>query len=248
MNKPFNCRLAGIDLAWKGETNPSSIAIGSIANNELLLEDIYSEIIGMDACMHVLEKDKTIKGIAIDASLIINNMNGFRNCELELNQLYRTKWASCYPTNLKLYSDAFSVELSKALISLGFEYYNGNKWQIECYPHASMIEIFGLPKRLSYKKGNVASKKEGQKQLASLILKLEHAQPLKLKIPSEKQVYVSHDYIDTLKGRALKINEDNLDAMICLYTAGLYEIQSHGITFGDAIDGAIWVPQGKCIE
>ncbi|MCT4586676.1 MAG: DUF429 domain-containing protein [Carboxylicivirga sp.] len=248
MNNSPAYRLAGIDLAWKGAINPSSIAIGKLTNNELVVEDVHSGVLGLDSCLHILDQAKQLKGIAIDASLIINNTEGYRNCELELNQSYRSKWASCYPTNLKLYPNAFSVQLYHKLKDRGFNYLHGKKWQIECYPHASMVELFGLTKRLSYKKGNVADKKEGQKQLASLIAQLEHAKELKLIIPDEKQACINPDQINSLKGRALKTNEDNLDAIICLYTAGLYAIQSQGIIFGDAKDGAIWVPHGKRIN
>ncbi|WP_430815155.1 DUF429 domain-containing protein [Carboxylicivirga sp. RSCT41] len=248
MNDSHEYRLAGIDLAWKGDLNPSSIAIGRLIGHELVLEEIHSGVIGLDSCMQVLDTVKELRGIAIDASLIINNSEGYRSCELELNQQYRSRWASCYPTNLKLYPDAFSVQLFHRLQGKGFNYLSGDQWQIECYPHASMIEVFGLAKRLSYKKGDVAAKREGQKLLASLIVRLEQAQELQLIIPEDKQASVNYDHINSLRGKALKNNEDNLDAIICLYTAGLYAIGSRGLTFGDKKDGAIWVPQGKRVR
>ena len=90
----------------------------------------------------------------------------------------------------------------------------------------------------------MARKKEGQKQLASLIIQLSKAKELKLIIPEELQTSLNHEHITTLKGRALKTNEDNLDAIICLYTAGLFAKRSPGVTFGNKNDGAIWVPYG----
>ena len=120
-------------------------------------------------------------------------------------------------------------------------------WQIECYPHTSIIECFGLPERLSYKKGNVADKKAGQIKLASFILALEKSSVLSLKIPEQVKVLLSVPYIESLKGKALKSSEDALDAIICLYIAGLYQIRTSSVTYGDAAQGYIWVPQVKCI-
>jgi predicted RNase H-like nuclease len=50
-----------------------------------------------------------------------------------------------------------------------------------------------------------------------------------------------------LKGQALKTNEDALDAIVCLYIAGLYAINHRGKTFGDLDLGYIWVPSGSLL-
>ena len=110
-----------------------------------------------------------------------------------------------------------------------------------------MIECFDLPERLLYKKGNVDDKKSGQAELASLIAKLESSSVLALKILDHIKELFSASYINTLKGRALKSNEDALDSIMCLYIAGLYQLNVSSVTFGDADQGHIWVPQVKCI-
>ena len=37
-------KLAGVDLAWQGEYNPSAIAIGSIKHNQLILESLEPSV------------------------------------------------------------------------------------------------------------------------------------------------------------------------------------------------------------
>jgi len=55
-------------------------------------------------------------------------------------------------------------------------------WQIECYPHAALLELFQLPYRLAYKKGAVAARVSGQQQLAQLLLSLQQRQPSGLQL------------------------------------------------------------------
>lgn len=235
-------KLAGIDLAWKGETNPSAIAIGSLNQNDLILEEINPAILGLDSIIDFLKSQNDLQGIIVDASLKIPNKTGFRTSEIALNQAYRSKWASCYPTNQSLYPDAFSVKLSKRLEEEGFQYGIESKWQMECYPHASLIEIFGLTRRLAYKKGKVKEKKEGQKKLAELLLSLQNYKKLKLIIPDSLLHYFEPNKIEKLKGQALKSNEDALDAVVCLYTAALFANRHTGNIYGDLEEGFVWVP------
>ena len=138
-------------------------------------------------------------GVAIDAPLIINNRHGQRPCERALSTVYRNKYAGCHPSNLSLYPSAFSVQLSNVLKQYGFQHIHGHTWQIECYPHPSIVECFGLPKRLAYKKGRVMDKRQGQVQLANYLLMLAYSPLLSLHIPPSLQFYMSKDYIMSLK-------------------------------------------------
>lgn len=240
-------KLAGIDLAWHGDKNPSAIAIGTLSGSNLILERLEPAILGVSNILELVVNQKDISGIAIDAPLVIENQTGQRECEKALSRDYGARKASCHTSNLSLYPDALSVNLSSSLQSLGYEHLSSDLWQIECYPHPTIIECFGLPERLAYKKGSVADKKAGQIKLASFILALEHSSVLSLQIPEQVKVFLSAPYIESLKGKALKSNEDALDSIICLYIAGLYQVQISSVTYGDASQGYIWVPQVKCI-
>ncbi|MEZ9668510.1 DUF429 domain-containing protein [Vibrio breoganii] len=240
-------KLAGIDLAWQGEKNPSAIAIGTLHGTHLTLDELEPVVYGMSAVLDIINSQQELNGIAIDAPLIIENQTGQRECEKSLSRNYGSRKASCHTSNKSLYPDSLSVNLSLNLKKQGFEHLSRNRWQIECYPHPAMIECFDLPERLAYKKGKVADKKSGQVNLANLLLKLETSNILTLQLPKQIKVLLSESYINTLKGSALKSNEDALDSIFCLYIAGLYQLRGSSITYGDTDRGYIWVPRVKCI-
>lgn len=240
-------RLAGIDFAWHCENNPSSIAIGNLSSNTLSVEKIEPSVIGLNKIVEIIANQTALSGLAIDAPLIINNESGQRECEKALSRDYGSRKASCHTSNKKLYPDALSVSLSRSLKSFGYDHLSKNKWMLECYPHPAIIECFGLTERHLYKKGNVADKKLGQIELANMISKLAFSNVLALKIPIEMEFYLSESYIKNLKGKALKSNEDVLDAIVCLYISGLYAKNASSTTYGTSENGYIWVPQIKCI-
>lgn len=237
-------KLAGIDLAWHGEKNPSAIAVGNLEQNVLHLSELYPACIGIRDITNI---SSSACGIAIDAPLIINNASGQRECEKQIGSMYGSRGASCHTSNLNLYPDALSVNFANALINQGFTHLDTNKWIIECYPHPSLIEIFGLPERLKYKKGKKADKILGQVNLADLIKSLSDSEILKLIIPKQFEKHLDKTYINQLIGKSIKTNEDALDSIICLYIAGLYQLKKSGHLFGDKQNGYVWVPQGMCV-
>lgn len=238
--------LAGVDLAWQSKNNPTAIASGSIDCNVLTVNRIQPAIYGIDRVLDTLKSINRLTGIAIDASLIINNSSGMRQCEKAITSAYGARKAACHATNTQLYPNADSVLLSTQLIKLGFNHLKGKQWQIECYPHPALIEIFALSQRLKYKKGTVAMKKTGQKKLATLLRALGKNNTLQLRINEQFSPILNESDIDSLKGQALKSNEDALDALVCLYIAGLYAIRHKGKIFGELKSGYIWVPSGPC--
>lgn len=240
-------KLAGVDLAWQSDKNPTAIAFGTLKGTVLTVTSIEPALSGIDNVFKSLQKSKPY-GVAIDAPLIINNSKGQRSCETEAGKVYGSSGASCHTSNITLYPDAKSVYLSERLLSSGFNHIQGDCWQIECYPHPTIIEIFNLPQRLKYKKGRVAEKRNGQKRLAALLSNLRNSEILQLVIKDSEKHILSELDIDSLRGKALKSNEDALDALICLYTAGLYALGHKGQLFGDVTSGYIWIPQGAGIE
>lgn len=134
------------------------------------------------------------------------------------------------------------------MLEADFSHLTGERWQIECYPHPAIIEIFGLTERLKYKKGIVADRRAGQKKLAALLRELNgSSSTLRLTISGEDNRIFDESNIETLSGQALKSNEDALDSVLCLYIAGLYAIEYSGQVFGDSSSGYIWVPSGVCM-
>jgi len=238
--------LAGVDLAWQSEKNPSAIAYGNLVEGTLTVTGVDAAVYGIEVVLKNLIASKGLQGIAIDAPLIINNESGQRPCEKGVGKVYGSRNASCHTSNTKLYPNAKSVYLSQQLSDRGYAHLGNEHWQIECYPHPAIIEMFNLPERLKYKKGRVSEKKAGQKQLAMFLRQLEASPTLPLRFDEHMQI-LDGGYIDSLAGQALKSNEDALDALVCLYIAGLFAKKAKGEIFGDADSGYIWVPQEGCL-
>lgn len=240
--------LAGVDLAWQSNKNPTAIAYGRLRDRALVVTSVDPVVYGIENVLSSLRNIDGLEGVAIDAPLIIKNSSGQRPCETQIGKVYGSRGASCHTSNTSLYPNAKSVDLSEQLAESGFNHLKGNNWQIECYPHPTIIEIFELPKRLKYKKGRVSEKRAGQNDLAALLRKLCGSRVLRLVLDDIDDQILNASYIDSLRGKTLKSNEDVLDALICLYTAGLYAIDYVGQVYGDVNSGYVWIPHGVCIK
>ena len=237
--------LMGIDLAWLSDKNGSGLAVGLLSGRELTITDVYTAVIGYENVVNIINSVPGLTGLAIDAPLIIKNSTGNRPCEKALNTVYAKKWAGCHPSNLERYPEASSVRLGLELLKKQFLHLGRpgqEKWQFECYPHPAIVELFGLEKRLAYKKGKLQDRREGQVEFARLIKTLEGRSSLSLNIKEDLDYLVDEAWIASLQGQALKDNEDALDAILCLYIAGLYASGSALQVFGDVHNGYIVVP------
>jgi len=112
---------------------------------------------------------------------------------------------------------------------------------LEVYPHPAIIEAFGLPRRLAYKKGRIAQRRAGLRRLDGLILSLDEADPPFIGSPVE--------ITDTMTGIELKAIEDLIDARICAWVAAVWtRYGDRGVrVFGDAASGHIAVPIGSVV-
>ena len=239
-------RIAGVDLAWQSQKNASGVCIGKTSNDVVIVTEIYPAIYGVSEVLEVLLGTSNLYGIAIDAPLIMKNQSGQRHCEKRLSKFYGSRWAAAHSANKTLYPNAKSVELSRKLVQEGFSHLGNEKWQIECYPHPAIIEMFGLEKRLLYKKGKVLEKKDGQKRLANFLKALSGSKILRLHFEIDLPI-IDERYIDSLRGKQLKKNEDALDSILCLYIAALYRLGIKSTTFGTVESGYIYVPQQYCM-
>lgn len=243
--------VIGIDLAWQSAKNTSAAAIGQLDGTKLAIHGLKEDLDSIGAIIDFISAHPDVEGISIDAPLIINNVTGQRSCEKEISRVYGARKASCHTSNLTLYPDPPSVGLANALQGGGYEHLgqpDQSHWQIECYPHPAIIEIFGLQERHRYKKGTAVQKREGQVSLASLVEQLADSPVLKLIIDNRLSSYLDESEIRSKRGAALKKNEDALDAIVCAYIAGLYAIGVSSAVYGSAEDGYIYVPSAYCLE
>ena len=237
--------LAGIDLAWTAK-HPTGIAYGELKGDVLTVTDMSHGVLFPDSICEEIER-RRVEGVAVDAPTIINNQTGMRECEKAIGRAFGQKKASCMPSNLEKYPNHPAVELSQKLETQGFQHLTTDKkFQVECYPHPAIINLFGLPERLKYKKKKgmkVADQVHGQRRLGWLLRSLENSPVLCLKIANYVQVeHFKFDREHNLVGSEVKAHEDKLDAIVCLYVAALHKI-GHTTTFGSPGDGYIVVPK-----
>lgn len=243
--------LVGVDLAWQSAKNTSAAAVGTLQGSTLTVHDLREDLDSVDAVLGFVAAHPNVAGLAIDAPLIINNRTGQRACERELGRVYGARKAACHPSNLSLYPEPSSVDLSQRLATNGFGHLAApadSPWQIECYPHPAIIEIFGLAERHRYKKGNVEAKRHGQISLAGLVRRLASSPVLRLRVDARFNSFLNPSDIGAKRGAALKRNEDALDAIVCAYIAALYAVGADCSVYGDATDGYIYVPQCVCLH
>lgn len=236
--------LAGVDLAWHCEKNGTAVAVGEMRSGALHVLKVHDCLRSRADIQAVLHSYDELRGVAIDAPLIIQNEVGQRHCERLIGKAYGAQKASCHTSNRTLYPEPGCVHLSEHLQQEGFIHLapSAEKWQIECYPHPALIEIFGLAERLPYKKGRVTDRRSGQAQLSAMIISLQYSPVLAMRFGSDLLDRLQPAHVELLKGAALKNNEDVLDALICLYIAGLYSIGASACVHGDADHGYIYVP------
>ena len=110
------------------------------------------------------------------------------------------------------------------------------------YPHAALVQQFGLSKIIKYKKGTVASKREGLQQLQRKVAEFMDAEPPLLST-SMLRAFISAD-VRGLPGQRLKDYEDAIDALICAYLGYYYWKWGVARTevFGDVDTGYIVNP------
>lgn len=235
----------GIDLAW-GETNPSGWAVlkGDQERAELV------EVNTLPSCAavlaHVKEHVTASTFVAIDAPLIISNEKGQRRCETEIGRCYGARGASCHNSNLSSPRHATGVRLASQLESLGFKHAPLARPEKQCvmlevYPHPALLELFGLRSIIKYKKGKVASRRNGQADLQQRLRELSRFTPPLACTPGLSEFLASKT--KPLRGADLKANEDKLDAIVCAYIAyHWFWRPSCTQIFGDLASGYIVVP------
>ncbi len=237
----------GIDLAWSAK-KLSGIAV---------LEGGQQGARLIDACLkssnevraHIEPHIRKSTVVAIDAPLIIKNKIGQRPCESLISKHYSKRQAGAYPANLSLHPDSVGVRLANDLENkLAFNHApvvsqrQNSRIMLEVYPHPAIVELFELRHIIKYKKGKVALRRSGQQELQCRIGKLRSFSPPLNATPMLSEC-LGID-ANSLRGPALKDNEDKLDAILCAYIAYYYWFwgSERNRLFGDIEHGYIVVP------
>jgi predicted RNase H-like nuclease len=244
---PITC--IGLDLAWHADRHHSGAAVLHLTDTHAAVVALGDGLRSLDAVKaFVAQHESGHTVVAVDAPLIIRNATGRRPCEAALGAVYARRQAGCHPANLSLYPDASSVALACWLEGRHYRHApeadeGTASVMLEVYPHAALVATFDLPVSLKYKRGGVAQKRAGLRQLSGLLgrLCIGHAP---IRAGDLVTALLSRD-VDALRGHALKAHEDTLDALVCAYVAACWA-RRHTVgidVFGDAASGYIVNPR-----
>ena len=242
--------LIGVDWAWS-DRHESGVAIlrwdgaaltFQAAEAITTLEEIAARIRALDGSWC----------IAIDAPLIVRNQSGRRPVDGLISARYHRFHAGAYPANLRLLGGKVrGGDLVRQLQGDGLRMAGGperaaqvaDRWAFETYPHAEMVEVFGLPRIFKYKRGRVAAKRKGLLALMQCFRERfpDLEPPLALSAPLRDLLSTDPDL---LRGRALKRHEDLLDAVFCAYLAAYawYWGSARSRVLGDQSSGEVILP------
>ncbi len=249
-------RFIGLDLAW-GERNNSAVAVlESLTGGNSVRLIHFQERLQTDESIldYVISATTEEACMAIDAPLIVRNLEGARPVDKEITKLFGRYGAGAHPCNLKKFPHGVRGErLIRRLSRYGFKHRprirlnerrKPMKRVFEVYPHPAYVVLFNLEKRLLYKKGKVEMRREGltilQNRLLEELSRLEPCLKIDKRLKSLLQKNVS-----LRKGITLKAYEDTLDALFCAYI-GLYHWywgEERTMVIGDMHTGYIVVPK-----
>lgn len=241
----------GIDLAWSARNRSGGAVVrgderggmfqhaGLLGDDEQILEYI-DEHAGAEPCI-----------VGVDAPLWVPNETGRRPGEAEIGAVFSRYQAGAHPANRARLAQNNIVRgeaLVTALEARGFvhapmiEVAKPVRQVIEVFPHPGMVAIFGLARTLKYKvKPNRPREFLVQEweRYQNYLLDLRQADP-----PLHGHEALLEQPIASLKGRALKDYEDQIDALFCAYLCmyGYRWGAARSRVFGTMEGGYIWTP------
>lgn len=209
-----NAAFLGVDLGWYGK--PSGLASIAIGREGLSLRNV-TRLQDTDDILNWIRSEAAGGSavVAVDAPLVIRNRAGIRNAERELNRDFRRYHAGCHAANLGRPFAEKVLSFSRRLANLGFSHDDEmtarqeGRFQIEVHPHAAMVNLFGLPLIVKYKRGRRAERAKELRRLRRLMIsRLPLLNPaLSLRLPPVPNA------------GNLKPVEDQIDAVLCAYIA-----------------------------
>jgi predicted RNase H-like nuclease len=262
-------RFIGLDLAWSDRNNTAASVLELSRKDSAVLvhyqerlqgdAEIIEYILSMSQALLTLKQVQGTDGqggacVAIDAPLIVRNKEGARPVDREITRRFGRYGAGAHPCNLEKFPRGVRGErLMKGLSRHGFLHQplidrlprrKGMKTVFEVYPHPAQVILFGLSKRILYKKGGVETRRRGlvvlQDNIRAHLLRLKprlRSNPLLTRLLNRNT--------DLLKGRELKCYEDTLDSLICAYI-GLYHWywgEERSEVVGDMESGYMVIPR-----
>ncbi|WP_287129434.1 DUF429 domain-containing protein [Candidatus Cyanaurora vandensis] len=236
----------GIDFGWR--TGLSGLAALHWDDTKLTLVEMRRLL----SLPEILDWVDSLAGqgpalVSVDAPTLIPNLTGTRVPDKLTHQYFGKYHAGCYPANQGRPFAERTVLLGQQLAARGFAHADTiapqqpGRYQIECFPHPAIVNLFDLPLILKYKKGPLAQRRTALAHYRGLLLQAlpQHIPTLTLEdlppIPTT--------------GTLLKALEDELDALICAYVGAhwWYWGAERNQVLGSQAEGYIVVPNRRTI-
>jgi predicted RNase H-like nuclease len=229
--------FVGVDLAWQNA--PSGVALLEYSGRRLYLRDLGRRDTHASVLAWIQERVGSAPCFAaLDAPILVGNREGMREADRLTHRLYGRQNAGAYPIHLGLPFVPKLLEFAKSMERRGFQTslpataQEESRRVFEVFPHASSVRLFELPKILPYKKGPLAERRAALAEFRQLLATRLNAREPRLRpkplpeIPSNAQ--------------ELKAVEDQLDAILCAYTAAHFWYW--GLAKNNILGGALVVP------
>jgi predicted RNase H-like nuclease len=224
----------GIDLAW-GQTRRSGVAVtdehGRLTASASLLSD-------EDIAAWLAVAAPAPRVVAVDAPLVVPNATGSRLGERLIGQAFGKYGASAYPSNRSnpLFNPPRAYTLARRF-GWDVDPAAADPVCLEVYPHPALIGLFGLQRRLLYKKG--PQRQEGFETLMSCLESVPELQVAQSPRWVELRLILQHP------GRGdLDRIEDEIDAILCAHLAWLWRNRPGVLkVYGDVEQGYIVAPE-----
>jgi predicted RNase H-like nuclease len=234
-------RALGIDLAWNvGTAARPANETGVVALDPDGTIADAGWTVGLDATVDWIERwfDRDGTMAFVDASLLVTNESGMRECERQVGRCYGRWKVSANPTSLGSPGQA-GAELRRRLEADGWRYDDGldgppagGLAMSECYPYTTIVGVAELgydDERPRYKrqpKGMPAARYQPRRaqvcdELIGRVARLG-ATGIPLQLRSHPITADLLDRPSPLGDRAYKHREDLLDAVLCAWTAQLW--------------------------
>ncbi len=239
-------KFLGIDLGWKSQ--PSGLCCLELINGQLQLLDLDRKETIADILTWIEQSVELEESaiIAVDAPTLIPNDSGSRLPDKLSHKYFGKYHAGCYPANKNLPFAERTVSFGLELESRGFahaptiEPQKLGRYQIEVFPHPTIVNLFKLERILKYKKGRLSERRLELIKLHQYILDL-----LPTLEPPLGSLCGSFLLEIPTTGAAIKAAEDKLDSLICAYVAAYwwYWGEQRNLVLGDRTTGYIVIPK-----
>jgi len=233
--------FVGLHLAW-GEKNQTGVAVID-SDGRMLHVGAAQDDASIEAAIGPYLSDECL--VAIDAPLIVPNVEGRRIAEIELGKDFMRFDAGPHSANKAnpLFDPPRGAGLCGRLDLDMDPESRAKRRAIEVFPHPATVVLFRLQKILKYKKGEVEDRRRELLQLMTLIEGLDKATPRLRVNHNVAWVELRNRIAAATRQVQLDRDEDPVDAVICAYVA-LYRFHRPDdvTTYGDFASGYIITP------